>query len=175
MLHNRGQEELVGFVLVVAIVAISGLILIGLVMRLESGGSEETRSADIAQFLESLWQASAACHLSAGAAPATLSEIAASCVADKGTKCREGGSACSVLNATLHDVIVGSWGIGTEAQKNGYEFDLMLTSNRTRGAASEPMLALKWGACKGNYRSGEHLQPGKRRGTTLVSTLKICT
>lgn len=173
MLPKRGQEELVGFVLVVAVVAIGGLILLSLVVRID-GGTQETKSADIAQFLESTWQTTTACHLSSSLIPVTLAELATSCAADRNTRCREGQGACALLNTTMAEVIRSSWEIEASAPTQGYEFSIAQVSNRTRGAAGEPMLALHEGTCAGNYRAGEHLQPGRRRGTTLVTTLKLC-
>jgi len=141
-LPKKGQEELVGFVLVVVIVAIAGLILMGLFLRIEDG-RKETKSADIAQFLDSAFL--------------------------------EGTNVCSVLNISLQDIIKSSWMVSENSVIKGYDFQIVMTMNRTTSSINTPVILIQEGVCANDYRVGEHLQPGTRRGTSLVTALKLCS
>ena len=175
VLHRKqGQEELVGFVLVVVLVAVAGIILLGLVFRIE-GERTETNSAEISQFLESAFLTTTPCHISSPQFPALLGELAAVCADDKKRRCREGTEVCSVLNSSVNGAINSGWAVGTSSVTNGYKFQIILTTNRTRESSGDSILSLQKGTCTGEYRVGEHLQPGMRRGNVLVTTLKLCT
>ncbi len=172
-LLKKGQEELVGFVLVVVIVSVAGLIIMGLFFRIESE-KQAAKSADIAQFLNSAFLVTTKCHLSSPLFPANIGELAAACSSDKNERCLDGTNACSVLNISMQEIIKSSWAAGADSVIKGYEFQSIMTSNRTTSLTSTPVLLIREGACAKDYRVGEHLQPGARRGTTLVTTLKLC-
>ncbi len=173
-LGKGGQEELVGFVLVVVIVVIAGLILLSLLFRLEDDVDGES-SGDIAQFLESTFYTTSACHTYSPTSAATIGELVNTCAGDKEARCREGTRVCEMLNSTLPGLITGSWGIDTAAAKQGYMLQIERVSNRTRTKTSEVVLSLHGGTCSGPFRAGEHLQPGSQRGTVVVTTLKLCS
>jgi len=172
-LPKKGQEELVGFVLVVVIVAVAGLIIMGLFLRID-GGKQTMKSADIAQFLDSASLVTTKCHISSPLFPASIGELAVACSSNKGERCLEGTNACSVLNISMQEIIKSSWTIGTNSTIRGYEFQIIMTSNKTTSLTSTPVLLIQEGACTKDYRLGEHIQPGARRGTSLVTTLKLC-
>jgi len=173
-LPKQGQEELVGFVLVVVIVAVAGLIIMGLFLRIESG-KQKMKSADIAQFLDSSLLVTSRCHLSSPLFPASMGELAVACSLDKGERCLEGTNVCSVLNISMQEIIKSSWAVGASSVIKGYEFQIVMMSNRTTSPTSTPFILIQEGMCNKDYRLGEHLQPGTRRGTSLVTTLKLCT
>lgn len=172
--HKLGQEELVGFVLVVVIVAVGGLVVIGLFFRIE-GGKQENRSADISRFLDSAFLVTTKCHLTSPLFPANIGELAAACNSDRDENCLEGTNVCSVLNSSIKEIIKSSWAVGQNSTIKGYELEIVMTANRTSSQVSNSVLATNEGKCAGNYLTGEHLQPGERRGTTIVTTLKLCS
>jgi len=173
-LPKKGQEELVGFVLVVVIVAIAGLILMGLFLRIEDG-RKETKSADIAQFLDSAFLVTTKCHLSSPLFPSNIGELALACSSDKNELCLEGTNVCSVLNISLQDIIKSSWMVSENSVIKGYDFQIVMTMNRTTSSINTPVILIQEGVCANDYRVGEHLQPGTRRGTSLVTALKLCS
>ena len=146
----------------------------GLFLRID-GGKQTMKSADIAQFLDSVSLVTTKCHLSSPLFPASMGELVVACSSDKGGRCLEGTNVCSILNISMQEIIKSSWTIGTNSTIRGYEFQIVMVSNKTTSPISTPVLLIQEGACTKDYRLGEHLQPGTRRGTSLVTTLKLCT
>ncbi len=172
-LGKKGQEELVGFVLVVALVAIAGLILLGIALRWDAPATQ-AKSADIARFLESAYAATSECRRSSPAWGAPIGELVTACASDSGARCRDGASVCRIVNTTLPLLVESSWPLGSGAAYTGYRIEITAAMNRS---AIVPRRVMMWehGTCGRTFIAGEQIQPGSTRGTIVVTTLKLCT
>jgi hypothetical protein len=147
MKNNKlGQEEMVGFALIIIIVAIIILVFIALTLTRPQG--EEVESYEVESFLQALLQHTTDCednleHLS-------IEKLVFRC--NTGGRCLDERDTCEVLNKDIKEIISNSWG------EQGYE--LSITSEQ------EVILEIKQGNITSSYkgaiqsffRSGEPMQ-----------------
>lgn len=167
--ERQGQEEIVGFVVVVVLVAVIALVVLGLALRHPSlqGNAE---SADIAHFLESVFAMTSECTLR-GQYHASMGEVANACATDSKQKCAEGTEACAVLNRTLAAAIAAAWNVNNASAVQGYVLSI---THRLSSTNERVLLTQEQGACKEGWYEGEHLQPVQGRRGTLITTLQLC-
>jgi hypothetical protein len=165
MKHKKAQEEMVGFVLIMIVVAVIILVFIGISIRPTI--QKETTSTDINQFLESSIVFTTSCATSFEPAYSNLGELINDC--HQGRLCTSQKTACQVLNETIHPILDVSWQVGIDRPLKGYEFLSEYKTNSTQ----ETIIQITKGNCTGNFRTGEAFTsffPG-----TIVTSLKVCT
>lgn len=167
MINKKAQEEIVGFVLVIVIVAVVFLIFLGFSIRDTS--EVTTESKDVHQFLESSMEYTTDCVTSFYPDYRKLGEMFEECLSN--TKCLDERDSCEVLNETLSEIIESSWQIGEDRPLKGYE----LASFYRVGEDSqeEEIIKLNSGDCTGGVRGASYLTPtfpGK-----IKTSLKICS
>jgi hypothetical protein len=139
MIKNKsGQEEIIGFALIVVIVAV--IILIFISFSLTRPQKEPVESYEIENFIQSLLQYTTDCednleHLS-------MQKLIISCF--ESDYCKNKKSACEVLNKTLFGILKTSWNIGEENPVKGYFLNI---SSKT-----EKIISLKEGNITKNYK-----------------------
>ena len=151
-----GQEEAIGFVLIMVIVSIIFLVFLGISIRTPEG--DRIDNIEISQFLESSMEYSTECAIGYVPNYASLSELFDDCLS--GNRCSDGKSACEVLNSTLIGIFEASWEVSPESAIKGYRF----TSTYSTNASKEIIIELSKGSCEGRKRgSGFPLPafPGK--------------
>ncbi len=155
--NKRSQEEMVGFVLIMIIVAI--ILVIFLSFSLNKSGKETVESYEVNSFIQSLLQYTTDCrndleYLS-------VQKMIFDCY-DNG-KCLDERDSCGVLNSTLKDIVNKSWKVGTDRPIKGYEITIL-----TEGTE---LLAIKEGNITKNYEGS--LQDFSRKGEEYEISLKI--
>ncbi len=149
--RKSGQEEMVGFGLIIVIVAIIFIVLISLYIKKPS---EKVTDYEVNSFIQSVLQYTTTCEDETG--NVTVQKLI--------TKCQENElcgyrnmNPCLVLNATIRNMVRESWGdIGTEGKIRGYNFII----NMSEGVDEEEIqfLNIKSGVVTNNYRgSGQTL------------------
>lgn len=169
MEEKQGQEEIVGFVVVVVLVAVIALVVLGFVLR-PGLQQESVESVDIAYFLESVFAMTSECTLR-GQHQASVGEVASACATDSKRRCGEGAEACGVLNRTLAKTIAAAWDVSNVSAVQGYVLNL---THRLSSTNERVLLTQQQGACKEGWYNGEHLQPVQGRRGTLIASLKLC-
>ncbi len=166
-INRKGQEEIVGFVLIIVLVAIVFLVFLGIYVR--KGATSTTTSVEVYQFLESSMEYTSDCAVRFLPDYETVGELFNECYS--GSNCLDGRSACHVLNKTVFDIFSNSWTAGPENKVRGYEFkSSYFTSNATTNG--EEILALTQGNCSGSVQGASYLIPafpGK-----IENSLKLC-
>ena len=162
---KRGQEEIVGFVLVVLLVCVAGLVFLGIFIR-GGGQTGEQESVDIYQFLESAMKQTTECAIGYEPDFSDLGELIEQC--RSGKICISGESACAVLNESLTEMLEKSWMVGPDRPIKGYVFN----SSYGVETNSEEIVSVMSGECKGSIRGAEYLSPSFPGN--IISTLKIC-
>lgn len=119
---KRGQEEMVGFALIVIIVAIVLIIFLGL--SLNSKKSQITESYEADSFVQAMLQYSTSCEDNFGNVP--VKDLIFDCVSN--VKCIDGSDSCDVLNSTLTSMLQESWRAGPENAVKGYELNINSSS-----------------------------------------------
>jgi hypothetical protein len=165
---RRGQEEIVGFVLIMIIVAVVFVVFLGISIRNDPG--EATDSVDVYQFLESSMEYTTDCAFSSIPDYYSLGELFEECYS--GNDCLEGGDTCEILNVTVNEILESSWNIDPEAGSNilGYEFVAEYVVNSS--SQNEEIMSVGEGNCTGNIKGATSLTPAFP-GIIEVS-LKLC-
>ena len=138
--NKLGQEEMVGFALIVVIVSI--ILLIFLSFYLRSSSNVEIQSYEADGFVQSVLQYTSDCEqydefLS-------VQNLIFDC--DNKEKCSDDRDACDVLNKTLEEICYISWNVGEDTYIKGYEMRI--------DAEGESIFLLNVGNVTQNYKSG---------------------
>ncbi len=151
-MRRKAQEEIVGFVLIVVIVAIIFLVFLGIAIR-QPGTTTPKESRDVAQFLGSIMEYTSECTVSYEPAYLDLGELLKECYTD--SECRSEREACEVLEETLKAAISTNWKIGPERPVKGYVFN---SSYVSEGITRE-VIYVSDGACGTERVGAEYLTP----------------
>lgn len=156
--NKKAQEEIVGFAVIVIIVAVIMLFL--LVFYLRSPQKESVESYEVNSFIQSFLHYTTDCEDYSGGMD--VQELIFECNSNELCVNDERNS-CDVLNSTLKDMAKKSWSTGADRPVKGYELKIM--SN------SEELISLKEGNVTGNYKGA--VQPFARRGESLNISFRV--
>lgn len=156
LIGKEGQEEMVGFALIMIIVAV--ILLIFLSFSLNSSKKEIVESYEVESFIGATLQYTSDCednleHLS-------IQKLIFDCADNK--KCLDERSTCEALNSTLVDIIEESWKVEGDRPVKGYELKIIVDEKE--------MLLLKKGNLTSNYKGS--VQDFSRRGEDYELTFK---
>lgn len=168
MRNKRGQEEIVGFVMIMIIVAIVMLVFLGILIRSDTPTLKE--SSDIYQFLESTMEYTTECEVRFVEDYSSLGELFEECYS--GTGCLSGGNACDVLNVTISEIFDSSWNVDPEGLVKGYIFTSFYSANLTRSSSEDEIISLNKGVCEGSRRGATYTAPAFPG--RIVSSLTLC-
>lgn len=169
MINKRGQEEAVGFVAIIVVVAIATVFFIGISIRDQP--SEAIKSVEIKQFLETSDKYTSDCSISYSDRFASLGDLVRECYQNPNLQCFDGRSVCEVYNSTIQNIILKSFAIGQEYAIKGYLFNLTYSAQ----SKQTQIISLYKGECLGSYKSEELLKPDAPGKGTFVSTLGLCS
>ena len=113
--NKRAQEEMIGFVLIIIMVAI--IILVFLTVSLRKS-SNSTESYEVESFLQSLSQYTTDCAINYYPNYLDLKDLIKEC--SNNEICLDLKNTCDVLNQTLEDLLDSSWQIGEDWPNKGY-------------------------------------------------------
>jgi len=135
---RKGQEEIVGFVVIVAIVSVALLILLGFWLR--SSNEEALESYEVENFIQSALQYTTDCEdymefLS-------VQELIIACEEER--ICLNDRDSCELLEDTLTNLIEKGWIINEQSVIKGYQFKIMVEE--------QEKLFLQEGNETGNYK-----------------------
>ncbi|MBI3334417.1 hypothetical protein HYZ97_02935 [Candidatus Pacearchaeota archaeon] len=172
---SRGQEEMVGFALIVVIVAIIGIGFIALSLR--DAGSTQYESAEIGEFLDSLMHTTSECTGSRNEY-LDIGSLIRTCYTEPMQNCfASAESVCTALNRTLAESISASWGIGPDNYYTGFTLRIDFEPRKaslTAGAQAEEVLVQSYGVCNNTKVGNEYLiSDGKQQGTLVVNA-ELC-
>ena len=135
MVKKKAQEEIVGFVLVILVVAVIFLVFLGIAVR-KSDTREKTENTEVSQFLDAALQFTIEDCIIRGIQPAKLKEVIKAC--KDNNKCNPGESnekpACEVYSETARAITENSWKINDkDTPISGYSFKA--TSDSSTGSS----------------------------------------
>ena len=159
---------MVGFVLIMVLVAVVFLIFLGITLRRDVGAIR-SESSEVYQFLESSMQYTTSCNFRSSLNFLKLGELFEECFS--GNNCLNGEDSCDVLNQTLSNILKSSWNIGPESSVKGYEFISFYVTNAS--SQGEEIISLKEGECTSSIKGASYLTPafpGK-----IENSLVICS
>ena len=169
-IKKKGQEEIVGFVVIVVLVAVIFLVILGLYIRQKAPVTQK-ESKDVEQFLGSVMEYTSDCSTGEPPRYFSLGQLVRECYDHTGCDGIDDDS-CGVLNRTLQEVIDANWKIGPENPSKGYIFNS--TYHPSSGSGTDGVLFMEAGNCTGERIGAEHLSPVPPSGS-IISSLVICS
>ncbi len=111
---KRGQEEMVGFALIVLIVAVILIIFLGL--SLGKKNTTVTESYEVENFVQAMLQYTTQCQNNFGYD--NVKDLITDC--RRHNQCLNSQDSCAMLNSTLNNLLDASWPVGKENPVKGY-------------------------------------------------------
>ena len=142
---KRAQEEMVGFVLIIVLVAVILLVFLG--FALKNHGKNSVKSYEVESFIQSSLYYTSDCrdNLEFFSVQKLISEC------NNNERCLDGRSTCGVLKPILKGIAEESWKIGAERPIKGYEFEINSTKKE--------ILNIKEGNITVNSKGSEQFLP----------------
>ena len=140
--NSRAQEEIVGFALIIIIVAV--ILLVFLSFYLRSSDKETIESYEAESFIASSLQYTTECRDNFGYL--SVKDLILDCYEDE--KCLDDTDTCEVLNSSLKGILEKSWDIGENTPVKGYEFRII--------SDEKEILSLKQGNITGNSKGSPY-------------------
>jgi len=157
MIRKKGQEEIVGFALIIIIVSV--ILLIFLSLSLRNSQKMEIQSYEVEGFIQAFLQHTSDCADAHG--PLSVQDLIFSC--ENKEICLNDKSACEVRNFTLKEICENSWNVGEDTPIKGYE--LRIISDGTE------ILLLNEGNVTQNYKGGS--QPFAKWGKDYEVSFQV--
>ena len=169
--NKRAQEEMVGFVLVMVVVAVIFLVFLGISLRnpVVEVGKE---SREVQMFLSSLLDVSSDCALGFEPNFADVDTLISECHQSSGKRCVSGERVCDVAEEVVGSVLAASWSVGNESVLKGYRFGVVYATNSSGGATEEDVLRVEKGECAGEKSGASTVRPAFPG--TLVTKMELC-
>jgi len=139
--NKRAQEEIVGFAMIIIIVAIILLFIIS--FSLKSGKKEGVESYEANSFVQALLHYTTECRDYFGYL--SIKDIILEC--DNGAFCLDGEESCEILNSTLENILKESWLTGEDRPIKGYELTILVNSKE--------LISFTEGNVTRNYKVGQ--------------------
>ena len=152
--NKSGQEEMIGFALIVILVAVILLVFLGFSMRAPQ--KETVESYEIESFIQASLQYTTTCVEGYEPKYYSIRKLITAC--ENNENCLDESSTCDVLKSTFKEIIEESWHIGENLPVKGYELKILSDNN-------EILLIQKGNITKNSKGSAQYL-----RGTDIFFT-----
>ena len=141
---KKGQEEMVGFVLIVVVVSVILLFFLGITLQNKKAGIE---SQEVENFISSFLPYTTECEIKAK--KVSIKDLVFECV-DREI-CPNGKNSCEVLNDTLKEIVEVSWNVQEGSSNKGYSLKIFSSEGE--------ILSLEEGNLTGLYKGSLHKSP----------------
>lgn len=169
-ISKKAQHEIVGFVIIVVIVSVVGLILLSFNIGREA---PKQTSAEISHFLQSSMYHTSSCAINYIPQYKDIEDLIKLCY--NGQRCLDGKDACDVLNSTLKELIENGFDISESGINKAYKMNIYYTTQDT-DQADDTILILNGGVferCSTKIGASTALASGFISGIIEVE-LEIC-
>lgn len=154
---RKGQEEIVGFALIIIIVAVIALVFLGISLNKQQ--KEAIQSYETESFVQALLQYTTNC--SDDLEYLSVRKLVFSC--DNRERCEDGRDSCEALNLTFKGIIEESWKVGQERPVKGFELKVI--------SEDKEILVAQEGNATQRYR--EAMQAFNRKGRDYELTFRV--
>lgn len=128
MANKIGQEEMVGFAMIIILVAVIILVFIGISMS--KNKSQNIESYEAENFIQAMLQYTTQCQDSSGYY-LPVKELIFSCITGSpGINCPNGADSCLALNSTLKGIMNQSWNINEGSPIKGYQLNVTSSTGK---------------------------------------------
>jgi hypothetical protein len=143
--NKFGQEEMVGFGLIIIIVAVILLVFLGFALRKPL--KEVTEDYEVSSFIQAFLQYTSDCR--DNLEYLSIQKLILDC--EYNEKCLDGRDTCEVLDSTLKEIVEETWDVGENRPVKGYTLKIILKG--------EEILSVEEGNITNNYRGSEEYLP----------------
>ena len=155
--NKAGQEEMIGFAVIIVIVAVGLLILLSFLIRSPSKGT--TENYQVESFIQSALQYTSDCENEIEFL--SVQKLIIAC--NNGKKCLDERDSCDVLNVTMTNLVEKGWNVGNQSAVKGYNLKVI--------ADNQQKLMIKEGNETRNSKGG--LQDFAQSGSNYEVSLNI--
>ena len=148
--NERGQEEMVGFALIIIIVAVILLIFLGFSI----GGPQKdfVESFEVESFVQASLQYTTECEDNFG--PVNIQDLIFACNSNQ--YCLSGEDSCEVLEDNMNEILGESWMVGEERPVRGYNMSISSDSQDIYSNGDGTQTTNSKGASQSFFKSGEN-------------------
>jgi hypothetical protein len=166
MRFRRGQEEMVGFVLIMILLAIIFLVLLTISLRANKGS--EMESKEVVLVLESIQEYTTDCAIGYETNLRKMSDLVKDC--DSGKTCLSGADSCEVLRNGTREIMAKIYTVGNGSRISSYYFSgEFINPDGSKREIVETIFPAAGTACQTNLRTAQKPLPGG-----YVLTLTVC-
>ena len=172
--NKKGQNEIVGFVAIILVVAVIGVILLSLTIG--KGGTIKDESAEISDFLSASMYHTTDCAVNFVPQYKNIEEIIKSCYKSSSEKCFDNRNVCEVLISEFKKIVDSSLEVSEERANKGYKMKIIYR-DFDLGIEDEIMHAIEGGKfenCKSKIRAGHTLAVGSFSSGVIDVELEVC-
>jgi hypothetical protein len=153
MKNKRAQEEMIGFAIIMVIVAV--ILLVFLSISLRKSQKNAVESYEVEGFIQSLLQYTTSCEKTYSNNFLNVRDAIFSC--NNGEDCLNGESVCENLELTLSEIVFENWKVGVESPVKGYLLNIT-SEEGTIISLSEGEITNNYKGSSQNYqKSGENI------------------
>lgn len=166
---KRGQEEIVGFVAIIILLAIVFLVFI--VFSLSKPTEDVRANTDVYYFLQSSMEVTSTCATGFDANYLKVSDLFIACQQNRA--CLSGEPACKSLNNTVIELLDQGFPVDGERKTQGYSFEARYERNvSSETQQGTRFMELKQGNCTQSVRGASYTVPTSP-GVVIVK-LEVC-
>ncbi|MFH0831835.1 MAG: hypothetical protein V1886_03145 [archaeon] len=166
---NKAQEEIIGFVLIIVLIAVISLVFLGLQLTKKQ---EAVESSEVENILGAMLSYTTDCSVYPPAYE-SFADLIKSCY--KGLKCRDGSAACQSLNELSQGMLNATLpSVEGDRLLNAYQLNISYsTTQYTFGRKSQAdLVSVLRGRCKGSILSAKEILPIDSGNIEII--LKLC-
>ncbi len=167
---RNGQEEIMGFVLIVVLLVIVGVIFLGI--RLRNPEHVQRESELIYRFIESSMEQTTDCKTSESGNFWALDSLIRDCHTYN-NECTSGDKTCDIVENTLKDILNSTWQVGPDFPFKGYEVEISYSFNSSGQQQFDSVLNLSSGLCSSSYSGSSYGIP--EPPGHITTKVKICS
>ncbi len=150
---RKAQEEVMGFVLIVVLLVIVGVIFLGI--RLRNPEPVQRESELISKFIESSMEQTTNCKTSESGNFLTIDSLIRECYTYD-NECISGEKSCDIVENTLKNILNATWQVGPDFPFKGYEIKINYYLNLSEQQQSDNILNLSLGLCEKSYSGSSY-------------------
>ena len=150
---KKGQEEIVGFALIIIIVSV--VLLIFLRISLQNNERETVQSYEIESFIQAVLQQTSTCRKSDNLEFLTIQRLIFSC--DYEEMCLDGKNSCEVLEDDLKKIFDEYWKYGQDRPIKGRTIEISSNGEKLIKIEEGNMTSNSKGAVQEFFRSGSQI------------------
>lgn len=117
---KRGQEEMVGFIVIIVMVSVAMLILLW--FMLNNPSEEAVENFEVGSFVQAMLQYTTSCESQVDFY--SVQDLIIAC--EDGEKCLDETDSCEALNETIRGMIRSAWNVSEQSAVRGYKLSIIV-------------------------------------------------